>query len=68
MLPAPRLGLTGASIYVKYENLQVANSFRARRAQQAGVADEVGAPGVIAMSAGNHAQAVAYHAERLGIL
>src|SRR4030081_1941147 len=54
MLPAPKLSaLTGAEVFVKYENLQVTNSFKERRA--------------FAMSAGNHAQAVAYHAARLGV-
>jgi threonine dehydratase len=70
MLPAPRLSeLTGASVYVKYENLQVTNSFKERGARNKlaslSVADR--ARGVIAMSAGNHAQAVAYHAGMLGI-
>src|SRR5262249_40669406 len=70
MLPAPKLsGLTGARVHVKYENLQVTNSFKDRGAfvkLQALTAAER-ARGVIAMSAGNHAQAVAYHAKRLGI-
>src|SRR5712671_8062402 len=70
MLPAPRLSaLTGASIYVKYENLQVTNSFKERGARNklASLTAVERARGVIAMSAGNHAQAVAYHAARLGI-
>ena len=70
MLPAPRLSaLTGADVFVKYENLQVTNSFKERGASvklEALTAAER-ARGVIAMSAGNHAQAVAYHAARLGI-
>jgi threonine dehydratase len=70
MLPAPKLSaLTGAELWVKYENLQVTNSFKERGAVtklSALTADER-ARGVIAMSAGNHAQAVAYHAQRLGI-
>ena len=70
MLPAPRLSaLTGAEVYVKYENLQVTNSFKERGARvklEALSAAERGR-GVIAMSAGNHAQAVAYHAAKLGI-
>jgi threonine dehydratase len=70
MLPAPRLSaLTGAEVYVKYENLQVTNSFKERGARNklAALAPEERARGVIAMSAGNHAQAVAYHAARLGV-
>src|SRR3954447_19761079 len=70
MLPAPKLSaLTGAEIFVKYENLQVTNSFKERGAyvKLASLAAEERARGVIAMSAGNHAQAVAYHAARLGI-
>jgi threonine dehydratase len=70
MLPAPRLSeLTGANVYVKYENLQVTSSFKDRGAfvKLASLSDEERAGGVIAMSAGNHAQAVAYHARRLGI-
>jgi threonine dehydratase len=70
MLPAPRLcELTGAEVYVKYENLQVTNSFKDRGAfiKLASLSEAERARGVIAMSAGNHAQAVAYHAGRLGI-
>jgi threonine dehydratase len=70
MLPAPRLSaLTGAEVYVKYENLQVTNSFKERGAlnKLASLTAEERSGGVIAMSAGNHAQAVAYHAARLQI-
>src|SRR4029078_10174654 len=70
MLPAPRLSaLTGAQVYVKYENLQVTNSFKDRGAlvKLASLAEAERKRGVIAMSAGNHAQAVAYHAARLKI-
>ena len=70
MLPAPRLSaLTGASVVVKYENLQVTNSFKERGAlnKLAALTAAERARGVIAMSAGNHAQAVAYHAARLRI-
>jgi threonine dehydratase len=70
MLPAPKLSaLTGAEVYVKYENLQVTNSFKERGAlnKLASLGDAERARGVIAMSAGNHAQAVAYHAARLRI-
>jgi threonine dehydratase len=70
MLPAPRLSaLTGAQVFVKYENLQVTNSFKERgaRTKLASLSADERARGVIAMSAGNHAQAVAYHAASLGI-
>src|SRR5437764_804019 len=70
MLPAPKLSaLTGAQVWVKYENLQVTNSFKERGAvaKLATLSTAERARGVIAMSAGNHAQAVAYHARRLGI-
>src|SRR5947209_6888114 len=70
MLPAPRLSaLTGAAVHVKYENLQVTNSFKERGAfaKLAALSDAERRRGVIAMSAGNHAQAVAYHAARLAI-
>jgi threonine dehydratase len=70
MLPAPRLSaLTGAEVYVKYENLQVTNSFKDRGSlnKLASLGETERKRGVIAMSAGNHAQAVAYHAARLGI-
>jgi threonine dehydratase len=70
MLPAPRLSdLTGARVYVKYENLQVTNSFKERGAltKLASLSADERKHGVIAMSAGNHAQAVAYHAARLAV-
>jgi threonine dehydratase len=70
MLPAPKLSaLTGAEVYVKYENLQVTNSFKDRGAlvKLASLTDAERKRGVTTMSAGNHAQAVAYHASRLGI-
>ena len=70
MLPAPRLSaLTGAEVFVKYENLQVTNSFKERgaRVKLASLSADERKRGVIAMSAGNHAQAVAYHAAQLGI-
>jgi threonine dehydratase len=70
LLPAPPLSaLTGAEVFVKYENLQVTNSFKERGAcvKLAALTPAERARGVIAMSAGNHAQAVAYHARRLSI-
>jgi threonine dehydratase len=61
--------LTGAQIYVKFENLQFTASFKERGALNHLL--QLSAPqrasGVSAMSAGNHGQAVAYHASRLGI-
>ena len=70
MLAAPRLSeLTGTEVFVKYENMQVTNSFKERGAlnRLASLSAAERARGVIAMSAGNHAQAVAYHAARLSI-
>ncbi|QPC44823.1 threonine ammonia-lyase [Kaustia mangrovi] len=70
MLAAPALSkLTGVDLTVKFENLQVTNSFKDRGAfiKLASLSADDKARGVIAMSAGNHAQAVAYHASRLGI-
>jgi threonine dehydratase len=70
LLAPPSLSaLTGAEVFVKYENLQVTNSFKERGAcvKLAALTAEERRRGVIAMSAGNHAQAVAYHARRLGI-
>jgi threonine dehydratase len=70
LLAAPQLSaLTGAEIFVKYENLQVTNSFKERGAcvKLAALSADERRRGVIAMSAGNHAQAVAFHARRLGI-
>ncbi len=69
-LPSPRLSaLTGADIWVKYENLQATASFKERGAliKLLSLSPQERARGVIAMSAGNHAQAVAWHARRLGI-
>lgn len=70
MLLSPKLSeIARAEIWVKFENLQVTNSFKDRGAfiKLASLSDEERRRGVIAMSAGNHAQAVAYHARRLGI-
>jgi threonine dehydratase len=69
-LSAPRLSaLTGAHIYVKYENMQATGSFKERGAllKLLSLDEAARKRGVIAISAGNHAQAVAYHAARLGI-
>ena len=61
--------LTGAQIYLKFENLQYTASFKERGAcnKLAQLTEAERRRGVIAMSAGNHAQGVAYHAQRLGI-
>jgi len=61
--------ITGAQVFLKFENLQFTASFKERGAcnklAQLNAAER--ARGVIAMSAGNHAQGVAYHAQRLGL-
>ncbi|WP_291976398.1 MULTISPECIES: threonine ammonia-lyase [unclassified Chelatococcus] len=70
LLASPSLSaLTGAEVYVKYENMQPTGSFKERGAlvKLSSLTPEERQRGVIAMSAGNHAQAVAYHAKRLGI-
>lgn len=56
-------------VYLKFENLQFTASFKERGAlvRLKSLSDEQRKTGVIAMSAGNHAQAVAYHAKQLGI-
>ena len=61
--------LTGATIFLKFENLQYTASFKERGAcnKLAQLTAAERASGVIAMSAGNHAQGVAYHAQRLGL-
>jgi threonine dehydratase len=59
----------GAEIWLKFENLQFTASFKERGALNRMLtltADER-AKGVIAVSAGNHAQGVAYHAQRMGV-
>ena len=61
--------LTGADVWLKLENLQFTASFKERGAlnKLLSLGDAERRRGVIAMSAGNHAQAVAYHSARLGI-
>lgn len=69
-LHAPRLSaLTGADVVVKYENMQVTGSFKERGAfnRMHQLTGDERQRGVIAMSAGNHAQAVAWHARKLGV-
>ena len=61
--------ITGAEIYLKFENLQFTASFKERGAlnKLVSLTPEQKQRGVIAASAGNHAQGVSYHATRLGI-
>jgi threonine dehydratase len=61
--------ITGAEVYLKFENHQFTASFKERGAlnKLTSLTPEQGKAGVIACSAGNHAQGVAYHATRLGI-
>lgn len=69
-VPAPRLSaLTGAEVYLKLENLQHTGSFKVRGAlfKLLSLDEAQRRRGVIAMSAGNHAQGVAFHCRRLGI-
>ena len=62
-------GVTGRQIYLKLENLQMTGSFKERGALNriAMLTPEQAAKGVVAASAGNHAQGVAYHATKRGI-
>lgn len=67
---APALSdLVGAEIWLKLETLHRTGSFKERGAlnKLLGLSAEQRCAGVVAMSAGNHAQGVAYHAQRLGI-
>jgi threonine dehydratase len=61
--------LAGCEVFLKFENLQFTASFKERGAlnkmAQLGAAER--GAGVMAVSAGNHAQGVAYHAQRMGI-
>ena len=69
-LPARTLSeITGAELWVKYENQQFTGSFKERGARNylAHLSAADRAVGVVAASAGNHAQGVAYHARLLGI-
>lgn len=61
--------IAGAEVYLKFENLQFTASFKERGAlnKLLSLKPDRKRRGVIAMSAGNHAQGVAYHAKRLGI-
>ncbi len=69
-LPSRTLSdIAGAQVFLKFENLQYTGAFKERGAlvKLASLDPRERAAGVAAMSAGNHAQAVAYHAHRLGI-
>ncbi|WP_445193441.1 threonine ammonia-lyase [Sphingomonas sp. Tas61C01] len=61
--------MTGATVYLKFENLQFTAAYKERGALNTllQLSNEARAKGVIAASAGNHAQGLAYHANRLGI-
>jgi threonine dehydratase len=61
--------ITGARVTLKFENLQYTGSFKDRGAlvKLSALSDEEKRAGVVACSAGNHAQGVAYHAGRLGV-
>ena len=61
--------LTGATVYLKFENLQFTAAYKERGALNTllQLSPEARAKGVIAASAGNHAQGLAYHAHRLGV-
>src|SRR6476661_3544110 len=61
--------IIGAEVWLKFENLQFTAAFKERGAlnKLLQLTPEERARGVIAASAGNHAQAVAYHCNRLGI-
>jgi threonine dehydratase len=61
--------LTGATVYLKFENLQFTAAYKERGALNTllQLDDVARAKGVIAASAGNHAQGLAYHGHRLGV-
>ena len=61
--------LCGCNVWLKFENLQFTSTFKERGALNRldALSSDERRRGVIAMSAGNHAQGVAYHAKRLGI-
>lgn len=61
--------ITGAEVWVKFENLQFTAAFKERGAlnKLALMSADERARGVIAASAGNHAQGLAYHAARMGV-
>ena len=61
--------ITGAEVWLKFDNTQFTASFKERGAlnKLAHLSEQEKRAGVIAVSAGNHAQGVAYHGRRLGI-
>jgi threonine dehydratase len=59
--------ITGAQVFLKFENLQFTSSFKERGACNKLSQLPPDTKGVVAMSAGNHAQGVAHHAKRLGL-
>jgi threonine dehydratase len=61
--------ITGAEVWVKFENLQFSASYKERGAlnRLSRLTQEERGRGVIAASAGNHAQGLAYHGDRLGV-
>ena len=61
--------IVGCDVFLKFENLQFTASFKERGALNkiAQLSEQERARGVLAVSAGNHAQGVAYHAQRLGL-
>jgi threonine dehydratase len=59
--------MTGAQVFLKFENLQFTSSFKERGACNKLSQLSANVRGVVAMSAGNHAQGVAHHARRLGL-
>jgi threonine dehydratase len=61
--------LCGCEVFLKFENHQFTASFKERGAlnKMAQLTPEERARGVLAVSAGNHAQGVAYHAQRMGV-
>lgn len=61
--------MTGAEVYCKFENLQFTAAYKERGAlnRLISLSDEARARGVIAASAGNHAQGLAYHGARMGV-
>ncbi len=70
LIAAPALSdMTGVDVRLKLENLQLTGAFKARGAltKLVSLPPEARRAGVIAVSAGNHAQGVAWHAGKLGI-
>lgn len=61
--------ITGAQVYLKFENLQFTSSFKERGAivKLDSLTDKQKQRGVVAVSAGNHAQAVAYHSGKMNL-